>query len=386
MAIVQCYGFHNIIDIPTRVTLETATVIDLCITNCNPNELTGGVLTWNVSDHLPTFCLFKRLRKSPMSFPCITYRPISKENLDMFYSSVSNINWDFVYNESDPDISYNLFLSKLISLYDNVFPLRTLKKHKKSRKPWVTPTLYKRIKYRDSIYDKFIKLRDKDIIVKFKKVRNKLNSDLKKARREYYINKFMSILGDPKKIWSTVGTLISRPSDPPPTELKIDGKSYGGKQLSDLFNTHFLTSGACSSSPTNAANVISYIRNNVTSTIFFSPTDEEEISTLIACLKNSTAPGEDGLKAEPIKFISSLILTPLTHICNTSLLTGRFPDRMKVARVCVVHKGGVRNDLNNYRPISVLPVFSKILGQIINNCLTSFFTKHNIISEQQFGF
>lgn len=124
----------------------------------------------------------------------------------------------------------------------------------------------------------------------------------------------------------------------------------------------------------------------MSNSIFLSPTDEEEILALIASLKNNTAAVEDGLKAEPIKAISRIIAAPLAHRCNVSLSTGCFPKRMKVARVCVIHKGGVQSDLNNYRPISVLPVFSKILEHIINSRLTSSFTKHKIITEKQFGF
>ena len=138
-----------------------------------------------------------------------------------------------------------------------------------------------------------------------------------------------------------------------------------------MFNEHFLKSGAPSSPPTNEGNATSYICHNIINSAFLRPTDEEEILNLINGLKNSTAAGEDGLKSEPIKHISKLISTPLAHICNMSLLAGRFPSRMKVARVCVIHKGGAQNVFNNYRPISVLPAFSKILEQIINSRLTS---------------
>lgn len=59
---------------------------------------------------------------------------------------------------------------------------------------------------------------------------------------------------------------------------------------------------------------------------------------------------------------------------------------MKLARVCVIHKGGPRNNINNYRPISVLPLFSKILEQVINVRLSSYLEKNNIIVKQQYGF
>lgn len=68
------------------------------------------------------------------------------------------------------------------------------------------------------------------------------------------------------------------------------------------------------------------------------------------------------------------------------LQTGIFPDCLKIAKVSMVYKGGNKNDLKNYRPISVLPIFSKIFEGGINIRLQKFFTKHNVITESQYGF
>lgn len=59
---------------------------------------------------------------------------------------------------------------------------------------------------------------------------------------------------------------------------------------------------------------------------------------------------------------------------------------MKIARVCVLHKGGPKHDMNNYRPISVLPLFSKILEQVINSKLICYLEEKNLIAKQQYGF
>lgn len=110
--------------------------------------------------------------------------------------------------------------------------------------------------------------------------------------------------------------LSSENRNPLPGKLAIDGMSYTCKQLSDIFNTHFLTPGAPSSPQTSVGNVTSYINHSISNSTLFSPTDEEQILILIASLKNSTASGEDGIEAEPIKTISRIIAVPLTLICN----------------------------------------------------------------------
>lgn len=66
--------------------------------------------------------------------------------------------------------------------------------------------------------------------------------------------------------------------------------------------------------------------------------------------------------------------------------TGIFPDQLKIARVVPIHKSGDKNALTNYRPISVLPVLSKVFEWAINDRITKFLEKYNIISSSPFGF
>ena len=80
------------------------------------------------------------------------------------------------------------------------------------------------------------------------------------------------------------------------------------------------------------------------------------------------------------------IVTPLSHICNQSFIEGVFPDEMKIARVIPLYKSGEKNKYNNYRPVSLLPQFSKILEKLFDNRLDSFIEKDNILSDNQYGF
>ena len=87
-----------------------------------------------------------------------------------------------------------------------------------------------------------------------------------------------------------------------------------------------------------------------------------------------------------VKNVIECIARPLTHICNQSLQTGVFPNNMKTAKVILIHKTGDKHVLSNYRPISLLPQFSKILEKIFYTRINEFITKHNILYEQQYGF
>ena len=80
------------------------------------------------------------------------------------------------------------------------------------------------------------------------------------------------------------------------------------------------------------------------------------------------------------------VSTPLLHIFTNSLLNGVVPQQMKIAKVVPVFKSGQKDVMDNYRPISLLSSFSKIIEKIVSNRLTSFLDNNNIISNSQYGF
>jgi retron-type reverse transcriptase len=80
------------------------------------------------------------------------------------------------------------------------------------------------------------------------------------------------------------------------------------------------------------------------------------------------------------------LVNVLTHIINLSLENGIFPTKLKLAKVIPLFKQGDRTNVNNYRPISLLPQFSKIFEKVFYNRLSDFFEKFEILSKSQYGF
>ena len=87
-----------------------------------------------------------------------------------------------------------------------------------------------------------------------------------------------------------------------------------------------------------------------------------------------------------IKQVLDLIVQPLTYITNLSLSSGIVPDQMKIARVVPLFKTGDLSQFTNYRPVSVLPAFSKCLEGTVYNRLINFLNKFNTLSNNQYGF
>ena len=87
-----------------------------------------------------------------------------------------------------------------------------------------------------------------------------------------------------------------------------------------------------------------------------------------------------------IKLIGNYIAIPLTYLFNKCITIGYFINCQQIAKVIVIHKSGKKDNMYNYRPISLLPLMSKIVEQIIKQRLLSYINKHNILIDYQFGF
>ena len=144
-----------------------------------------------------------------------------------------------------------------------------------------------------------------------------------------------------------------------------DGQITADKQIiSEKFNDFFVSIGPnlAHKIPNQAQSPFSYLGNRLSNTIFLEPVSEEEVYSIVTNLKNSV-PGYDEVTAGILKLSLPVINDPLTHILNLSLLEGVFPSELKVANVLPLYK--VDDDMlfNNYRPVSLLSVLSKICVQ-----------------------
>ena len=118
---------------------------------------------------------------------------------------------------------------------------------------------------------------------------------------------------------------------------------------------------------------------------FLSPTEESEVNKFIAELKDG-APGNDGIISKSFKCILDHVAIPLTRLINLSFSQGIFPNELKLALVSPLYKAKDPMVFSNYRPISLLSLFSEILEKLMYNRLLRFLNKCKIINKNQFGF
>ena len=176
-----------------------------------------------------------------------------------------------------------------------------------------------------------------------------------------------------KKSWGIIKQIINRNQKP---HIQNRSKIWDNLITSDKnficnrFNDFFVSIGPTLAKPIPKVNEspLSYMGNRLIESIYLEPVTENEINTLIQALKD-TATGFDIMNSMSLKISSETLIKPLTHICNLSLTQGIFPSQWKIANVIPLYKSDDPMLFNNYRPVSVLCVLSKVFEK---SCIIEF--------------
>jgi hypothetical protein len=184
------------------------------------------------------------------------------------------------------------------------------------------------------------------------------------------------------------GVINKKKSSKAPSKFNINGKEVTDKkQISHSFNQFFVNIGKdlAKQIPVSSKNPLDYIENYSQNSMVVNPVDHTEVRKIIMSLKNCST-GWDNIQTKILKQTHVLYIEVITHVLNLSLTQGLFPDTMKIARVIPLFKSGDSLQISNYRPVSILPVFSKLLERLMYNRLLNFINRHNILYKYQFGF
>ena len=155
--------------------------------------------------------------------------------------------------------------------------------------------------------------------------------------------------------------------------------------IANAFNDHFVNVGkSLSANIVSNVDPLSYVDMCI-ECITDPLVTVDDVMTVISQLNNSAA-GHDGLPASIMKKLSNNYVIPLTHCINMSIVQGDFPDTLKIAKVIPIYKCDDEQMVQNYRPISIIPFFSKIYEKIIDNHIINFLTINGNLYDKQFGF
>ena len=196
---------------------------------------------------------------------------------------------------------------------------------------------------------------------------------------------------DGKKIWKGIREIVHcKPSSNERTITIVENEKEitDPREIADRFNQYFANIGKniASQIPVTSKCPMDYLNRPSCDSFYLFPTSSTEIETEIGKLQLGKAVGPSSLPVNIMKLIRFVISKPLELIFNASFATGIVPSEFKVANVIPIFKNGSQYDLCNYRPISLLSIFNKILEKLMYTRLIKFLEKNNVLSEKQFGF
>ena len=159
-------------------------------------------------------------------------------------------------------------------------------------------------------------------------------------------------------------------------------------ELSDKFNNHFATIGSKLAGKIDFSDTDSHLRylTGTDKRFELRPTSTTKVFSLLNKLNKSRATGLDKISGRLLRECADLISSPICNIFNQSISQGVFPDDWKSARVAPLFKQGDRDDLNNYRPISVISIVAKVFERILFDQVYTYLEEHNSICKHQSGF
>ena len=383
--LMQTEFFFPLINVPTRVTDTSSTSIDLIYTN-SLQKIISGTLKCNISDHHAIFSSIP-LKDADISDTIkIEFRDHSPENINSLRNELYNELLSFKSYEKFPINDKILILNSILEkIYFKCCPIKSkIISRKKLCCPWITDSLLNSIAHKHWLEKQSsINPNMRDYYNRYK---NTLRDIIDSAKKSYFEHKFRPS-ATLKQSWKVINSLIKPRKNKNSIELMHEGSLISdSSKVSDLLNEHFSTIAhelASKIPPTNT-DPMSFIEYHHR-TFGFHNCETDEIISIINKLKNKKSPVKD-IPVHVYKSTSDIISPVLKDLINESVLKGIFPNILKIAKVVPLYKCGSKKQIKNYRPISILPILSKIFEKVMCSRILSFFEKFNLFSPNQFGF
>ena len=215
-----------------------------------------------------------------------------------------------------------------------------------------------------------------------------MRKTIAQTKKLYYSNQFARHVGNGQKTWQTIDSALHRkPPKSTPELISIISKlCTNKKKTANEFNNYFATICANNKIPDTNTHFTNYLNTSIKSTFNFDLIDNATTMHYLSMLTPSHSCGYDNLSAITLKCIANEICECLSLIINQTITTGIFSNQLKITKVVPIFKKNVQTDVKNYRPISVLPTISKIFENVMQTQLMEYFTSHNLLASQQYGF
>ncbi|KAG8275848.1 hypothetical protein J6590_108321 [Homalodisca vitripennis] len=375
---------------PTRITHESKSSIDWICTNVDPQLIQTSILLSGLSDHTAQIATFQLPSLDKPKTTIERKRIINKNTLQLFKTRLMDQNWDTVCLTQDANQAYDIFHNTIQTIMNEVCPIKTTRnKGHKQRKYWDDECTRLKSLYIEALEKELCTGRpeDKAETAARKKDYDQRLKTLKKTHTSDYIT---NADNKSRALWQVINNERKvKPNQVSKWKLIADGKTLQDPaKIANCLNSYFATA-AERILQTNNINIKYSSQETPPITNFklqLQPATQTDIQTAIDSLKPKTSSGIDEISAKLVKTCKEELTIPLTAVINKSLLQGAFPAQLKISKVYPKYKNGPTTDTKSYRPISLIPTFSKIFEKIVLNRLLSHLEQNSLLTNQQHGF
>lgn len=291
----------------------------------------------------------------------------------------------------DPNIVAETLISKISTALKNNETITKIPCRKRCKQPWITFGVLRCLRNRDKLHLKVKNDPDNQILkITYKRYRNYCQKFVRNLKNKYEKSKLENVNSNPKVLWRNIKSICYLNKDNNSNIRDLLTLKNSPLASANHINSHFANIGnnlvekLNSSPPYEIIDEPHKVHRNPLNSFVLLNTDCSEINRIIDSLSKESAPGWDNISSTFLKMAKHTLTPVLCYIYNICFESGRFPKVFKRAIVTPIHKGGRKDDVDNYRPISVLTVMSKIMEKLINNRLKKYLTDYNLLSKNQF--
>lgn len=379
------YCLYPAFNEPTHFQNNSSSAIDYMLLNFHDIILEKNLLNTGLSDHVGQKIVFEVF--TPDNKHLYTFRSLSRKNILKFKMYLKSESWQSVFNSTTIDDKYEIFNNILHSYYDLSFNFVTKNLDIKN-KDWITTGIkISSIRLKELFVYQKNNIIEKEHYKRYKKIYNKV---IRQAKKMYLDNLIINSANKSRTVWKVInGAVKNVATDKTNSDMEIRGKLITDKKIiSNEFNNFFINLPKSLVTPQNMTNNINNtIRTpTIDKSIQLEPVTISEVIDTINNLKNSKATGPDDFSIKIIKQCANELAKPLCHLVNECFNNGKFPNLLKISKIIPLPKKGDGNLLNNYRPIALLSVFSKIFEKLLSKRIVFFLESNELYSPNQHGF
>lgn len=365
-------GLKQIIEQPTRLTRTSATLIDLILVSNDSLINDKGVVDCGFSDHDLVYFTF-RVGGLPRLPAFRSYRDFKNVDWELFNAELTGIPFHRIFYMSDINSKVEYFNYCLLNHFDRHAPMIT-RRFTKPYAPWITDNVKLLISLRNKAKSRFRRSRRPGDWNYYRSLRNLTTNTIRLEKKAFFEHVFRE--GDCRSLWRSLGHLGiggGAAVDVPPHLNDVD-----------RINQYFINNLPISSGNIGRA---SAVYDGMVSDLNFSfkPVETSAVWKVIAQIKSKSC-GHDNVNISMIKMCCPTILPFVTHIINFCICESVFPECWKLAVVRPLPKISNPLHMKDLRPISLLPVVSKVFEKIISAQLAGFLRDNDILPSTQSGF